>query len=494
MASFQDIFSSVWSIAVAIFFLGASIFVHELGHFLAARWRGMKVERFSIGFGPKIFGWFGRDGVEYRVAWFPFGGYVMLPQMANLGAIEGEAKTDVSKLPPVSYRSKVITLSAGAFFNILFAIVLSIVIWAIGQQVAVEEQSNVISSVLATVKTSDGKTVQSPAAAAGIKPGDSVLAVDGDSVATFSDIYQGVILGSGRDKDNNPRVTLTIKRGEEKPFDVDVTPVYVDRGRDQFRDIGISLAGKIVIAAVTADSAAAAAGLKTGDIFTHIDGDPIQTTATVAEHIARTKGKQVIISYVRDGVAGTVTLTPRLTTNPDTQASAYLLGVVLTPSLTFVTSHVAPWAQVIKVVTDRWKTYVSLVSPHSDIGLNKMSGPVGIVTAISNIAKFDFMDVLVFVVLINVSLAIFNMLPIPVLDGGHIMFATIEKLRGRPLPPRFIMTTQSVFMLLLIMMMIYVTFFDVRRIIPQSKPVPTSAAQQAPAAQQQQQTTPAPVK
>ena len=484
MAIFQDIISNIWAVVLAIFFLGASIFVHELGHFLAARWRGMKVERFSIGFGPKIFGWTGKDGVEYRVAWFPFGGYVLLPQMANMDAIEGESKTDVSKLPPVSYASKVIALSAGAFFNILFAIALAAIVWAAGQQVAVEVQTNVIGSVLPTVDTSDGKTVPSPATVAGIKPGDSVLAVDGKSVATFDDIRERVILGSGRDKEGNPEVTLTIKRANDT-FNVNVLPVYVNEGRDSFRNIGIWFAAKIVVADVMPDSAAAAAGLTSGDILTHIDGDPIQTPTAISEHIALTKDKPVVIAYMRDGAAATVTITPRLSTNPDTQASAYLIGVVQRQSLTAKTVHIPPWTQIVDVLTKTWKTLVSVTSPHSDIGLSKMSGPVGIVTAISNIAKFDFMSVLAFVVLINVSLAVFNMLPIPVLDGGHILFATIEKLRGRPLPPRFIMTTQSVFMLLLLTMMVYVTFFDVRRILPQPKPpavaAPASAAQQTPA-------------
>jgi len=489
MPAFQDIFSTIWAIALAIFFLGASIFVHELGHFLAARWRGMKVERFSIGFGPKIFGWIGRDGVDYRVSWIPLGGYVMLPQMANMDAIEGKSSTDVSKLPPVSYLSKVITLSAGAAFNVLFAIVLGVIVWAVGQQVAVEEQSNVIGSVRATVETSDGKIVPSPAALAGIKPGDSVLAVDGKSVATFGAIYERIVLGSGRDANDNPKVTLTIKRGDEKPFDVVAAPVYV--GGDRIRDIGISLASKIVVADVTPNSAALAAGLKAGDVLTHIDGEPIQATTTIRDHLARTRDKPVVIAYVRDGVASTVTATPRLGTNPDTKMPAYMLGVVQSVALTPVTAHIPPWTQIASVVTRTWSTIVSLVSPHSDIGLSKMSGPIGIVTMISNTAKFDFMSVLAFVVLINVSLAIFNMLPIPVLDGGHILFATIEKLRGRPLPPRFIMTAQSVFMLLLVMMMIYVSFFDVRRILPQPKP---AATQQATPAVPQQTPAPAPAK
>src|SRR5579885_3052965 len=100
---FHWIQANVFTAFLVAFFFGGSIFVHELGHFLVARWRGLKVDRFSIGFGPPIWSWTGKDGVEYWIAWIPFGGYVLLPQIADLGAIEGPARSDVGKLPPVSY-------------------------------------------------------------------------------------------------------------------------------------------------------------------------------------------------------------------------------------------------------------------------------------------------------------------------------------------------------------------------------------------------------
>ncbi len=474
MEYFDAVFSNIWSISLAIVFLGLSIFVHELGHFLAARKRGMKVERFSIGFGPKIVSWTGKDGVEYRLSWLPLGGYVALPQLADMGAIEGEAKTDVSKLPPISYTTKVIVASAGAFFNVLFAFLLATIVWIVGQQVAVEEQTGVIGSVRQTVETSDGKTVPGPAFAAGLKAGDTVLAVDGKAVSTFTDIYERIVLGSGRDENGEPRVALSVKRGDAT-FDINVSPVYVTN--DRIREIGISLSAKIIAAEIIPDSAAAAAGLKAGDILTHIDGAPITSPGVIREHVALTKENPVIISYVRDDKPGTLTLVPRYENNPDTSERAYLIGIKQAFALTPSTAHIPPWTQIVNVVTRTWSTLASLVNPRSDIGLDKMSGPIGIVTLISSAAKSDIVVVFSLLVLINVSLAIFNMLPIPVLDGGHILFATIGKLRGRPLPASFIMTTQSVFMILLFSMMIYVSFFDVRRNLPQTKapPVPVEA-------------------
>ncbi|MEO5960065.1 MAG: site-2 protease family protein, partial [Opitutaceae bacterium] len=116
-----SLLSNAWSIFLVVAFFGGSIFVHELGHFLAARRRGVHVERFSIGFGPAIWSRRGKDGVEYRIAWFPLGGYVLLPQLADLGAVEGQSSTDVAKLPPVSYATRMIVFAAGATFNVIFA-------------------------------------------------------------------------------------------------------------------------------------------------------------------------------------------------------------------------------------------------------------------------------------------------------------------------------------------------------------------------------------
>lgn len=132
----HTLLTNLWVFFLVVLLFGGSIFVHELGHFLAARRRGAVVERFSIGFGPPIFKWKGKDGVEYRVSWFPLGGYVLLPQLADLGAVEGQSSVDTSKLPPVSYATKMIVFVAGATFNILFAFFLACIVWVVGQPAA----------------------------------------------------------------------------------------------------------------------------------------------------------------------------------------------------------------------------------------------------------------------------------------------------------------------------------------------------------------------
>src|SRR5215207_7864806 len=191
----QTLFSNVWSIFLVVLFFGGSIFVHELGHFLAARRRGVHVERFSIGFGPPIFSWRGRDGVDYRISWIPLGGYVLLPQLADLGAIEGKSEVDVEKLPPISYVTRMIVFVAGAVFNILFAFVLACIVWIIGQPESSETATTRLGYISRTLELPDGSKIPSPAAEAGLRIGDVIRAIDGTKVNNWLDIQYSIGLG-----------------------------------------------------------------------------------------------------------------------------------------------------------------------------------------------------------------------------------------------------------------------------------------------------------
>jgi hypothetical protein len=192
--SVSDLLSSIWGIALVALFFGGSIFVHELGHFLAARRRGLKVERFSIGFGPKVIGWTGKDGVDYRISLIPLGGYVALPQLAEMEGIEGPAAEGAEELPKISYADKMIVSVMGAVFNVIFAFTLACVLWFTGTPVAEGSRSTVVGYVPETVVTGAGhlaelglgRTEPGPAFVAGIRAGDRIIAVDGQPVTTFN--------------------------------------------------------------------------------------------------------------------------------------------------------------------------------------------------------------------------------------------------------------------------------------------------------------------
>jgi len=251
---------------VALFALGFTIFIHELGHFLAARNRGLIITRFSIGFGPKLFGWT-RNGVEYRLSAIPFGGYVALPQLSDMGRLEGNENPDGSipedqdspksawddfeeedeeeepkeAIPKISYADKMIVSVMGAVFNILLAFALSVVLWFFGYDVTDAQLATKIGYVAETVErwnplVEEGEEVTSPAKKAGLLPGDEILAVDGAPVDNFMDIQNRIITGKQQTAQGRRLLNLTIlRKGQEKKIEV-YPEVW---GTEEIRVIGI---------------------------------------------------------------------------------------------------------------------------------------------------------------------------------------------------------------------------------------------------------------
>ncbi|AHF93003.1 peptidase [Opitutaceae bacterium TAV5] len=484
--SIATLLSLLWAVVLMALFFGGSIFVHELGHFLAARRRGVKVERFSIGFGPKIVSWRGKDGVEYRLSWIPLGGYVALPQLADMRGIEGEptteAEAEIRKLPPPSYSTRMLVFVAGAVCNIIFAFALAAILWIAGMP---QEAPTQIGYVAPTLTTTDGATVPGPGAAAGLRPGDIITRVDGKAVQNFSDVETLVILGSGRTAAGAPEVELTVLRDKTEQT-LRLVPAYVSTER--MRSLGIAPSSSPAVDGFSADSAARDAGLRTGDIITHIDDRSAFYVGSIADYLRdrapEAAARPVHVTGLRaDGVTPfALDITPRLVVDEATGQTIPRLGVMLKPHiLNAALVHLPPHEQIGRHIRTTWRTIESLVSPRSDIGVSKLSGPVGIAHVFIRLAQIDLRSVLWFTVLLNINLAIFNLLPIPVLDGGHMLFATIGKLRGRPLPVRLIMNTQLTFMALLLTMVLYVTFFDVRRVARDILPAEPAQQEQAPA-------------
>ncbi len=460
MELLAPLFSNIWAIFLIVLFFGGSIFVHELGHFLAARRRGLHVERFSIGFGPKIFAWRGKDGVEYRLSWLPLGGYVALPQLADMRGIEGESSVDVRALPPISYATKIIVFAAGAFFNLIFAFLLATIIWFVGQPTSSDMATTRIGYVVPTLELEDGTSVTSPAVEAGLRIGDTVKAIDGRVLADWQDLMQTLVTGAGRTDDGRRQTVFTIER-DGQVQDVVVHPRL--GGDEQVRRVGIAPAYELVVHAVTPDSAAAKAGVQPQDRILALDTTTILNVQTYAEYLEANAARAIAVRVQRGESTLTLTLPPR----PEAKEPAEI-GLALATESQLV--YPSPFKQFAAHVSMTFRTLGSLIHPQSDIGISKLSGPVGIIRVFHMAAQADIRVVLWFTILVNINLAIFNLLPIPVLDGGHMLFATIAKLRGRALPVNFIMTTQSVFMVLLFSMILYVTVFDVRRIVRDAAP------------------------
>ena len=468
----QNLLTNLWAVFLVIVLFGGSIFVHELGHFIAARRRGVKVERFSIGFGPPIWSHRAKDGVDYRVSWFPLGGYVLLPQLADLGPIEGESQLDVAKLPPVKYSTKMIVFVAGATFNILFALALACIVWKIGQPSDGGLDSTTVAEVMPTLKTSEGKDVESPALKAGLKAGDVILAIDGEPVTTFAQIREHLALSSGWSKAGERETIFTIRRGAEK-IELPIQPII--SGRDKLRMVGFVPEQKLVVGAIAADSPAQRSGLAVDDQIVEVNGVRVATGQQLLNGM-RTAPATFALTVLRGGERKTLTLTRPgdAKDGADIGLQAFKSGLIYT----FPT----PFDQIAESVRTTVRNLKALVNPRSDIGLSHLQGPIGIIGNFFEFSRAGMPFALWFTILVNVNLAVFNLLPLPVLDGGQMLFATIARLRGRPLPVNLIMTAQSVFLVLLLSMILYVSFFDVRRwrdLRPDAPEKPAAAAQKS---------------
>jgi regulator of sigma E protease len=453
------LFTNVKLVALVVLFFGGSIFVHELGHFLAARWRGVRATRFSIGFGPKIFGWRGRDGVEYRLSWLPLGGYVALPQLADMRAIEGESESGAERLPPVDYLSKMIVFVAGAAFNVLFAFALACIIWIAGFPEADDLQTTQVGVVYPTLSLADGTEVPSPASRAGLQVGDTIRAIDGRPVNDWNQLRESLLLGSGRTEDRRPRAVLSVERAGAM-VDIVVEPVLA--GQDNVRQIGISPVEDyaLIVGEAPEESLGKQIGFEVGDTILSLDATLVRNITTFQSYLIENRLRPVVAGVARGDETLSITIPPR----PEA-VDRPGLNLQFTTSYHYV--YPTPLAQVSEHVGRTFRTLASLINPQTDIGLSQVSGPVGIVHIFYAMASEGIRFVLWFTILININLAIFNLLPIPVLDGGHMLFATIGKVLGKPLPANLIMTAQSVFMMLLFSMILYVSFFDVRRVSQQ---------------------------
>jgi regulator of sigma E protease len=465
----QSLLSNTWAVFLIVLFFGGSIFVHELGHFLAARARGVHVEVFSIGMGPPMFSWTSASGTRYQVAWFPLGGFVLLPQIADLGPLEGESAVDVAQLPPISYGSKLLVFVAGATFNVLFAFLLACIIWVVGQPENSETVSTTIGYVARTLDLPDGSKVASPASVSGLRVGDVVKAIDGHTVSDWDELNSTLVMGSGRDPKGNRSTTFTIER-DGRPLDVTLHPIL--SGDEKWRRVGIMPGYELNVHTVEANSLVAKAGLAAGDQVVSVNGAAIMNWAGLGEELALDPAKPAHLGILRQGRPLDITLPPRVGTQQvgDIEFST---GYRIT--------HPTPLLQIYQAFALTIRNVASLINPNSDVGLSKVSGPVGIVHNFHMAAEAGLRTVLRLTILINVNLAILNLLPIPVLDGGQIVFATIGRLRGRSLPANFIMTTQSVFVVLILSLVVYISFFDVKRWSRDARDSHTVAPAAAPA-------------
>ncbi len=428
------------------------IIVHELGHFLAARWRGLVVEKFAIWFGKPI--WSKTiGGVEYRLGSIPAGGYVAIPQLAPMEVLEGPVEHDRAQLPPVKPLDKIIVAAAGPLFSFGLAIIFSVLVWVIGKPASQADASTVVGYVLA-----DG-----PAAKAGIQQGDRIVSVDGHPVTRFSPMgkaRESIIWNIARSE--TPVIPIEIER-DGKTQTLQVEPVAPDReglGRRNLKQILIMPAQTPRIARVVKDGPASEAGLQSQDLVLSVNGKTLYYGGELADVLNMNGTAPVVLTIQRGDKTFDVTVTPRV---PEVGKKVARIGIEWDERGAMTIAHPTPWEQITGSVNTIFETIAAITSPKSGITLQHLSGPVGIMNLYYKL--FESPDgwrlALWFSVVLNVNLALMNLLPIPVLDGGHITLAIVEGIRRRPINVRVLEIVQSACAILIIGFMLYVTFYDV---------------------------------
>lgn len=450
----MQVLKTIFILLEVILLFNLLIFVHELGHFLAARWRGLKVDRFAIWFGKPI--WKKNiKGVEYALGWIPAGGYVALPQMAPMEAIEGKTHDSKEPLPNISPLDKIIVAFAGPLFSFLLAFVFAVIVWGVGRPVKEADKTRTIGWV----------DINGPAWKGGLRPGDEVIEIDGHPIKQFGpSSHESVVWRIVTSEGTNIAFKF-LREGAEQV--AHVTPQRAPTQwyeRKSMRKVLIGPEQDAIVHDVITNSPAALAGLRRGDKIVTINGTKIYSphaVINVQESMTNASVGPVTLGIERGAEKLSVTLRAEKPISPADSDPVFGISAWEDRASTAL-AYPGPWEQIEGSVNQIAGTLSALLSSKSDIGVQQLGGAVMIIRVYKNLFESEdgWRQVLWFSVVMNVNLALLNMLPLPVLDGGHITLAIIEQIRRRPVSGAFLNYFQTAFAMALIAFMLFIAFFD----------------------------------
>ncbi|MFA7665192.1 MAG: RIP metalloprotease RseP [Burkholderiaceae bacterium] len=435
------------------------IFVHEMGHYLVARWCNVKVLRFSIGFGKPLLRWHvGPDRTEWTLAAIPLGGYVRMldEREADAPIPAGEVSRAFSRK---SLRQRAAIVVAGPLANFLLAILLYAILGWVGTP--------------EPVPVLDRPVAATPAERAGLARGDRVLAVDGRQIRSWNELRLALL---------EPLIERRSARLElQRAGAGGVETVALDLSGLSERDaegnflhaVGLQLAaGQVLVSALVDGGAALQAGIQAGDELVSAGGAPISRASDLIAAVKASPERPLDIVVRRGGAQITIGVVPQAVAGEGADAGRTIgrIGAALQDRVEMQTLRYGPLESLWEGTRQTWDMSVFTLRMlgrmlTGELSMRNLSGPVTIADLAGQSAKVGWIAYLGFLALISISLGVLNLLPVPVLDGGHLVYYALEAMKGRPLSERFVAVTQKAGLAVILMLMSVALFNDISRLI-----------------------------
>ncbi len=452
--------SITYTIISFVIALGILITFHEFGHYLVARWNNVKVLRFCIGFGQPIFRkrW-GKDQTEWVIAAIPLGGYVkMLDE--NEGKVAPEDLPRAFNRQPVTRRFAIV--AAGPIANFLLAVVLYWLLFILG-----------VSGMKAVLGPVEPET---PAAHAKFEAGETIVSIENEAIASWQDA-RWTLLRYAIDQSASIKIQTINKNGEINWRNLDLSQIDPDKlNENLLAVIGLNSyqpTVEPVIAQVVTGGVGDHAGLLAGDEILAIDSSEIKAWSELVQKIRSNPGRTLEIEILRNDRVITFDITPEVTTENGKQVGRIGIAPVINQAEfeeLIITISYPPAIAIQKAMVKTWETTVLTLQMLSkmitgDVSWKNISGPISIADYAGQSAQMGLVSYLAFLALISVSIGVLNLLPIPILDGGHLMYYLIEMVKGAPLSDKTVLMGQKIGLAMLLTLMTFAIYNDISRLI-----------------------------